>query len=796
MADSDKVILLKIELDKAQASANIEKLKNSLRELDGRKREARVVSRKLRLEEAKLANLRLRSSKSIDTQAKSIQKLTKVQKEGKTAVGASTSATLELGRVLSDMPYGIRGVANNLQQLASNLFFMSKATDAATGKSIGFGGAIGTLIKGLAGPAGILIAFQGVIALFDYFSGGAKKATESTKDLNKALKEEIETLNNYSMALANSGDNLEARSGIVKAAIMSSSGFLKTIKDSSNALGENTSELNRYVFEKQKEKDIKEKIASLDKVNKIIQGEEIQGVKNLRIEQAKLQKLISRIVPTEQSQSLISYYKNKLIAIESVVKAYSDQIKLAVELNNLISDREVAQKGSIAQLKQLISAQEKHREMTSTSPLEYEALSIAINNYQKEIDRIIGKKNKGEKTNLSPFDTPEELELKVKSTLDARQKLAQQTELIQLKTDESATLSMAKSEEDKTFIKEDYAKRRLDITEKYEKKAMESKKLDDIKSASESHIAYVKKIDKDLAAFEAKLGKEGKALTSAEKKMLTNAKKAASDKKESAGTELMDTVAQIEAEYTKLFPFWELMAAARKGAIGEGKPIAEAEEYTLEDGLNQYMELQSSMTSFLGGEYDRQLTIEQNKTNALNNELNQRLLNEDLSKDERERIQLQIGQNDEKLRKKQEQIEKKRFKLNKAANIATASINTYLAASQIMADPSFVGRPVARFVAMAATITTGLLNVAKIARTKFQSSAGSGGSIGAAAGSNGGEGESREFNFNLAGSTQSNQLTQSIAGQLNQPIQTYVVSSEITSQQQLDLSISNTASLG
>ena len=76
------------------------------------------------------------------------------------------------------------------------------------------------------------------------------------------------------------------------------------------------------------------------------------------------------------------------------------------------------------------------------------------------------------------------------------------------------------------------------------------------------------------------------------------------------------------------------------------------------------------MTDFLNGEYDRQLTIEQNKTNALNNELNQRLLNENLSKDERERIQLQIGQNDEKLRKKQEAIEKKRFKLNKAANIS------------------------------------------------------------------------------------------------------------------------------
>ena len=82
-----------------------------------------------------------------------------------------------------------------------------------------------------------------------------------------------------------------------------------------------------------------------------------------------------------------------------------------------------------------------------------------------------------------------------------------------------------------------------------------------------------------------------------------------------------------------------------------------------------------------------------------------------------------------------------------------------------------------------------------IARQKFQSSAGSGGTIGASGGGGGG-GEGREFNFNLAGSTQSNQLTQSIASQLNQPIQAYVVSSEITSQQQLDLNISNTATIG
>ena len=757
MADSDKVILLKIELDKAQASANIEKLKNSLKELDGRKREARVVSRKLRLEEAKLANLRLRSSKSIDTQAKSIQKLTKVQREGKTAVGASTSATLELGRVLSDMPYGIRGVANNLQQLASNLFFMSKATNAATGQAVGFGGAIGSLIKGLAGPAGILIAFQGIIALFDYFSTSTKKAGEETK----GFKEEIEDLNSI----------MEKQSDTTKLVTDNIRDYLRLLKA---------------------KRELDKLISGLDK-DKIALDEKILWNKN---EQLRLEEKInnSKLDTSVVERKLESVKARGLELEDQLVVVYEKGQKALNKYKKTKEDMTAAQEGTVAALnKEKKELQDMQKNVSDTS-VKWKTYEAAIQSVQDKIDTITGGK-KGEKgSKLDLFDTPEELELKVKSTLDARQKLAQQTELIQLKTEESATLSMAKSEEDKTFIKEDYARRRLDITEEYEKKAMLLKKQNAIKSAQETHAEYSKKIDKDLAKFISGIKKEGKALTDAEQKEIDRAETVAFDKKMNSGTRLTEAVAQIEAEYTKLFPFWELMAAARKGAIGEGKPIAEAEEYTLEDGLNQYMQLQSSMTSFLGGEYDRQLTIEQNKTNALNNELNQRLLNENLSKDERERIQLQIGQNDEKLRKKQEQIEKKRFKMQKAANISSALIETYLAASKALKQ--FGGVPTG-IPAMTATIATGLLNVAAIARQKFQSSAGSGGSIGAAAGgAGGGEGESREFNFNLAGSTQSNQLTQSIAGQLSQPIQTYVVSSEITSQQQLDLSISNTASLG
>ena len=180
MADSDKVILLKIEVAQAQANANVKKLEASLNNLDGRTKEYTLTLKKLQLERAKLSDLRAKSSKSISNHANELKNANK-------QTGAATSATLEFGRVLSDAPYGIRGVANNLQQLASNLFFMSRGTDEATGKTIGFRGAIKALGKNLLGPAGILVLFQGLTALLDWYSNRTNEASNSTIDFSNLV---------------------------------------------------------------------------------------------------------------------------------------------------------------------------------------------------------------------------------------------------------------------------------------------------------------------------------------------------------------------------------------------------------------------------------------------------------------------------------------------------------------------------------------------------------------------------------------------------------------------------------
>ena len=86
------------------------------------------------------------------------------------------------------------------------------------------------------------------------------------------------------------------------------------------------------------------------------------------------------------------------------------------------------------------------------------------------------------------------------------------------------------------------------------------------------------------------------------------------------------------------------------------------------------------------------------------------------------------------------------------------------------------------------------ISIAQIAATTLQSrsTGGGGGGGGSESGGSGG----RTFDFNLVGSTGENQLAQGIAGQLGNPVQAYVVSSQMTSQQQLDNAIQTSATLG
>jgi hypothetical protein len=139
---------------------------------------------------------------------------------------------------------------------------------------------------------------------------------------------------------------------------------------------------------------------------------------------------------------------------------------------------------------------------------------------------------------------------------------------------------------------------------------------------------------------------------------------------------------------------------------------------------------------------------------------------------------------------KSEKDARRAFKAQKAFNLASALTNTYLAVTAALANKKelFPGQ---RFVEAGLAGAAGAVQVAKIAKTQFTSSATS-----ADTGGGGGGGATAPTmsapQFNVVGQSGVNQL----ASLNQQPIQAYVVSGQVTSQQALDRNRLANATLG
>ena len=123
---------------------------------------------------------------------------------------------------------------------------------------------------------------------------------------------------------------------------------------------------------------------------------------------------------------------------------------------------------------------------------------------------------------------------------------------------------------------------------------------------------------------------------------------------------------------------------------------------------------------------------------------------------------------------------RRNFKINKALSLSSAVVNTAQAITAALATKNPL--PFGRFIEAGMAAASGAVSIAKIAGTQF-------GGFGGGSGGGGNKPSTPNNmtqgvitpNFNIVGNNGQNQL-----GQLGSPIQAYVVSSDMTSQQQLD----------
>ena len=143
--------------------------------------------------------------------------------------------------------------------------------------------------------------------------------------------------------------------------------------------------------------------------------------------------------------------------------------------------------------------------------------------------------------------------------------------------------------------------------------------------------------------------------------------------------------------------------------------------------------------------------------------------------------------------KDDEKSAERAFKVNKAVGIAQAVIST---AQGVMAQLSVPQDALtgANFVKAGIVAATGAAQIATIAKSKFQGGGAAGSSPTAPSGSVSTP-SSQPASFNVVGNTGVNQLAETLGNQGQQPIQAFVVGSEVTTQQSLDRNKVETATL-
>jgi len=97
------------------------------------------------------------------------------------AMGNANYTAMSAIGIVSDLQYGYRGVMNNIQQTATQLSWMAGMTDANTGKTLGYSGALKMLGSSLVGANGALLGIMAVTTGLGFLLDNTGKAANKTE---------------------------------------------------------------------------------------------------------------------------------------------------------------------------------------------------------------------------------------------------------------------------------------------------------------------------------------------------------------------------------------------------------------------------------------------------------------------------------------------------------------------------------------------------------------------------------------------------------------------------------------
>ena len=635
--------------------------------------------------------------------------------EMKTTAGLSGAIVTEMGRTISDAPYGLKGMGNNISQLSS-LFGMFAVNVKKSGRTMTQG--FKQLGSSLMGPIGIVTGLQLIVALIqsgafdklaDWFSNitpRIKLLGDVFKDTSKQAGDLIGTFEIYARTLTDSTSTVEEKEAALK------------------KLNEEYPEFNASIL---LDKDNTE---AADKARK----EYIKTLRAQAVSQAamtKFQEAQGKIVDLQLKQELEAQklgFKdmdelNKKVASE---EERIDKIKLGKKKAN--------ESQLIVRLRRI---QDLNKEEIDEEKKKQDILESLIT----------VESGKGDPKDPKVFKA-KELEL-----AKLREQFSQEAKQNEILTDRERV------QREGDFAKADLEITRQSFVDKEKARLKHFQKGKDLSQEQIDTIESQAKAETDLVITEI-------------------------DKRTAAEMAAIDAIEGRRAE--SAFQSWQTQSLINN-----------------EQGDAQNAQRQAQ---FFNGAVTEQ--IMQAELDEVNYENKKKQLNRSLDateKDSGARLKIQgelirldkdrgdqVLDNDQKVQNAKLKLANrgaavladilgKETKAGKAVAATMATINTYQAVSNALKT----GVAPFKYIDAGITAAQGFMQVKNILNTNGPKTSGGGTSAAAV----------QPPDFNIIGSTGTNQLAEAIGSTTQEPIKAYVVSGEVTSAQELDRNIEESASI-
>lgn len=694
-------------------------------------------------------------------------KFSNATKPIKNSSGIAGAAVTELGRTISDLPYGIGAITNNVSQLG-NMFSL------LVGSTGSFKGALKSLGSTLMGPVGLLVAFQAVVAAIEFFNQKQKKAKETAIEMSEATQREVRGLRDLQAAFEDVNTSEEERAE----ALSTSAELSKELKEGYKSQVLSAEEILKVAEAEVKARELTTDLKKKDKENE-------DAIKKLKEEREIIEDR------EEARQKRIDKLKRKGLNDEQISQelAQSTQRKR----NNLEARRNNLRRQGLSEEEVLAETMDQEKKILRT----IEEVNEDINKLRREANDI-DKERKKQLEEIARIEKLSKQRLEAGSELrDEQLDFGEQQIQSEIETlAESGKLTIKHYSELRNQIlninKERLAKEKEEelrgITDPKTIELIKKKYAVKGRALSQE---FAEQSQDEIEKFFTGKGFETK-IVGTTFELSEKAKKEAEKIMEQLGVKSVEE--QLKENIAASFGEDGVSIGLGVKADSLGTFGGDEEEISSEEMIELAMVSLNSFTDFLDADAERQIAIETNKTNAINEQLRNRLRNENLSAEEKKRIQAKIAANDAKLVQKQNEIEEKRFKINKAAALANALVSSYLAGADALARTK-TADPFTRIAAMTMVITAGLLQVAAIAKQKFTAQT-TGAGVSAGASGSQQSSQERRPSFNVVGASELNQVASAVAGQEKEPVRAYVVASDVSTAQELDRNILSEASIG